>query len=248
MVINCVNYKLYEGGEKMADFLANIHMYTPRFIDAFWITLSLALYSLVLATIIGVIVGVVNSSKSKSWPSRIFRFLARVYIDLIRGTPMMVQILIIYFGLAQVLRPIGFNWSSIGGTFTAGVVILTINAGAYMAEIVRAGIESVDPGQVEASRSLGLPYGKTMTKVVLPQAIRTMLPSIINQFIISIKDTSLLSVIGLAELTNTGRTIASNWTSQTMLLYCYMALYYLVICTLLSKLSKIVEKRLSYGR
>ena len=109
MVINCVNYKLYEGGEKMADFLANIHMYTPRFIDAFWITLSLALYSLVLATIIGVIVGVVNSSKSKSWPSRIFRFLARVYIDLIRGTPMMVQILIIYFGLAQVLRPIGFN-------------------------------------------------------------------------------------------------------------------------------------------
>lgn len=161
---------------------------------------------------------------------------------------MLVQILIIYFGIAQVLRPYGFNWSHLSGAFGAGVVALMLNAGAYLSEIMRAGIESVDYGQVEAARSLGLPYGKTMTKIVLPQAVRTMLPSIINQFIISIKDTSLISAIGVAELTNVGKTIASSWSSHTMLLYLWMACYYLIICSVLAKLSKIVEKRLSYGK
>ena len=116
-----------------------------------------------------------------------------------------------------------------GGTFTAGTVALSLNAGAYMAEIVRGGIEAVDKGQVEAARSLGLTYGKTMKKIVLPQALRTMLPSIINQFIISIKDTSLLSVIGLTELTNVGKTIAATQSAHMMVIYCFMACYYLFI-------------------
>lgn len=97
---------------------------------------------------------------------------------------MLVQILIVYFGIPQALRPLGFSWLRYGGVFSVGVV-LAINAGAYMSEIVRAGIEAVDAGQIEASRSLGLNYFQTMRKVVLPQAIRTMLPSVVNQFIIS---------------------------------------------------------------
>lgn len=92
----------------------------------------------------------------------------------------------------------------------AGTIALSMNCGAYMAEIIRAGIESVDKGQMEASRSLGLSYGKSMRLVVIPQAIRTMIPSIINQFIITLKDTSILSVIGFPELTNMGKTISGN--------------------------------------
>ena len=232
----------------MKGFFENLGFFASRFSQAIVITIEVSIISLAAATIIGIIVGLVNTSKSKSVIMKILKVIANLYINIIRGTPMLVQILIIYFGLAQVLRPTGFSWLNIGGTFTAGTVALSLNAGAYMAEIVRAGIEAVDKGQIEAARSLGLTYGKTMKKIVLPQALRTMLPSIINQFIISIKDTSLLSVIGLAELTNIGKTIAATQSSQMMAVYCFMACYYLFICTLLAQVSKVVEKRLSYGK
>ena len=111
----------------------------------------------------------------------------------------------------------------------AAVVALSLNAGAYMAEIVRGGIESVDKGQMEAARSLGLPYGKAMSKVILPQAIRTMLPSIINQFIISIKDTSLVYAIGIRELTMNSQIITANEPTSVMSIYVMAAIYYLVI-------------------
>lgn len=232
----------------MKGFFENLGFFASRFNQAIVITIELSITSLVAATIIGIIVGLVNTSKSKSVIMKILKAIANLYIYIIRGTPMLVQILIIYFGLGQMLRPTGFRWLNIGGTFTAGTVALSLNAGAYMAEIVRGGIEAVDKGQIEAARSLGLTYGKTMKKIVLPQALRTMLPSIINQFIISIKDTSLLSVIGLTELTNVGKTIAATKSAHMMVIYCFMACYYLLICTVLAQVSKVVEKRLSYGK
>ena len=232
----------------MKGFFENLGFFASRFKQAIVITIELSIISLVAATIIGIIVGLVNTSKSKSVIMKILKAIANLYIYIIRGTPMLVQILIIYFGLGQMLRPTGFRWLNIGGTFTAGTVALSLNAGAYMAEIVRGGIEAVDKGQIEAARSLGLTYGKTMKKIVLPQALRTMLPSIINQFIISIKDTSLLSVIGLTELTNVGKTIAATQSAHMMVIYCFMACYYLLICTVLAQVSKVVEKRLSYGK
>lgn len=232
----------------MNDFITSIGQFVSRFNNAFIITIEVSILSLIFATVVGIIVGLINSIKKNNIILKILQALCNLYIYIIRGTPMLVQILIIYFGVGQLLRPFGFNWSKVGGTFVAGIVVVTINAGAYLSEIVRAGIESVDYGQVEASRSLGLSYGKTMRKIVLPQALRTMLPSIINQFIISIKDTSLLSVIGLAELTNIGKTVASSFPSQMMFLYCFMACYYLIICSVLTKLSKMLEKRLSYGK
>lgn len=213
----------------MKGFFENLGFFASRFNQAIVITIELSIISLVAATIIGIIVGLVNTSKSKSVIMKILKAIANLYIYIIRGTPMLVQILIIYFGLGQMLRPTGFRWLNIGGTFTAGTVALSLNAGAYMAEIVRGGIEAVDKGQAEAARSLGLTYGKTMKKIVLPQALRTMLPSIINQFIISIKDTSLLSVIGLTELTNVGKTIAATQSAHMMVIYCFMACYYLFI-------------------
>ena len=232
----------------MKGFFENLGFFASRFNQAIVITIELSIISLVAATIIGIIVGLVNTSKSKSVIMKILKAIANLYIYIIRGTPMLVQILIIYFGLGQMLRPTGFRWLSIGGTFTAGTVALSLNAGAYMAEIVRGGIEAVDKGQIEAARSLGLTYGKTMKKIVLPQALRTMLPSIINQFIISIKDTSLLSVIGLTELTNVGKTIAATQSAHMLFIYCFMACSYLFIFTVLAQVSKVVEKRLSYGK
>ncbi len=153
-------------------------------------TLLLALYGLFFACIIGMIVGIMSVL-----PSRGARFFSAVFVNLIRGVPMIVLAYFVFFGVP-------YFWNSIlrrgGLTLTAlqaGTICLALNCGAYMAEIIRAGIESVDVGQMEAARSLGLPYWRSMQRVVLPQAIRTMIPSIINQFIITLKDTSILSVI-----------------------------------------------------
>ena len=129
----------------------------------------------------------------------------------------------------------------------AGTVALALNCGAYMAEIIRAGIQSVDPGQMEAARSLGLPYWRAMVRVVLPQAIRTMIPSIINQFIITLKDTSILSVIGFPELVNTAKNVVAN-TWRAFEVWAIVGIMYLIVITLLSRLAKRLERRLNRGR
>ena len=217
--------------------------YGPSFGRALVITLEMTVFSLIFATIIGTIVGLFNVSKIKP-----LQWIANIYVDIIRGTPLLVQVFIMYYGLTQFLK---FQWPSLGGftsAFVAGVVTLSINAGAYMAEIIRGGIEAVDKGQMEAARSLGLPYKDAMWKIILPQAFRTMLPSIINQFIISLKDTSLISVIGPRELTQNGKIIAANSSTRVMAIWIVVALFYLVVCTILSRVAKMVERKVSYGK
>jgi polar amino acid transport system permease protein/polar amino acid transport system substrate-binding protein len=213
------------------------------FIAALGETVKLAVVSLIAATILGIIFGLFTVSKVK-----ILELIAQIYIGIIRGTPLLVQTFIIYYGFAQLLRPLGFQWKLIGGPFTAGAVALSLNAGAYMAEIIRGGIEAVDRGQMEAARSLGLSYGKAMRKIVLPQAFFTMLPAIINQFIITLKDTSLISIIGIRELTQNGKILAANASTKVMGIWVVVALYYLVICTVLSKIAKVVERKVSHGK
>lgn len=217
--------------------------YFPSFNVALLATLKLTVVSLLMATVLGIIFGLFKVSGIKP-----LKLLADIYIDIIRGTPLMVQTMIIFYGVSQVLRPLGFSWGNIGGAYTAGAVTLSLNAGAYMAEIIRGGIEAIDKGQMEAARSLGLPYGKAMRKVILPQAFRTMMPSIINQFIISLKDTSLISIIGIRELTQNGKIIAANSASMVMAIWLVVAVYYLVICTILSKVALVVERKVSYGK
>ena len=217
--------------------------YYQSFFKALGVTLQMAVISLFFATILGVIFGLFKVSDFKA-----LKFIANIYIDIIRGTPLLVQVFIMYYGVGSMLRPYGFQWNMIGGAFSAGCVTLSLNAGAYMAEIIRGGIEAVDKGQMEAARSLGLSYGKAMRKVILPQAFRTMLPTIINQFIISLKDTSLISVIGPRELTQNSKIIAANASSMVMPIYLSVAIFYLVICTILSRVAKYVERRVSYGK
>jgi len=225
------------------EFFNVLVQYFPSFSVALVETIKLTVVSLLCASVLGVIFGMFKVSGLGP-----LKLIANTYIDIIRGTPLMVQTMIVFYGLSQVLRPLGFSWSSLGGAFTAGAVTLSLNAGAYMAEIIRGGIEAVDKGQMEAARSLGLPYGKAMSKVILPQAFLMMMPSIINQFIISLKDTSLISVIGIRELTQNGKIIAANSASRVMAIWLVVALFYLVICTFLSRVAKFVERRVSYAK
>lgn len=204
-------------------------------------TLLLALCGLFFACILGLIFGMLSVIKNK-----VCNFIAMVFVDVIRGVPMIVLAYFIYFGI-----PYGFNnILKISMTLTAlqaGTACLALNCGAYMAEIIRAGIQSVDPGQMEAARSLGLPYWRGMQRVVLPQAIRTMIPSIINQFIITLKDTSILSVIGFPELVNTAKNVVSI-TFKSLQVWAVVAVMYLIVIIALSRLAKVLERRLNHGR
>ena len=217
--------------------------YFPSLAGALMETVKLLVLSLVFALILGVFFGLFRISKNK-----FLRGTASAYVEIIRGTPLMVQAFIIYYGIAQVLKPTGFSWAEIGGAFTAGTVTLSLNAGAFMAEIIRGGIEAVDIGQMEAARSLGLSYTQALRKVILPQAFRIMLPSIINQCITSLKDTSILSVIGIRELTMSGKILAGNSTSLVMAIWIVIAMFYFAVCFALSLGAKYLEVRLKYGK
>ena len=205
-------------------------------------TLLLALSGLFFACIIGLIVGMMSVLKN-----RVCRVIAAVFVDVIRGVPMIVLAYFVFFGVPYLFN----NILRIGGvTLTAlqaGTICLALNCGAYMAEIIRAGIESVDKGQMEAARSLGMPYWRSMQRVVLPQAIRTMIPSIINQFIITLKDTSILSVIVFPELVNTAKNVVAN-TMSSFQVWAIVGVMYLIVITLLSRLAKQLERRLNRGR
>ena len=172
--------------------------------------------------------------------------IAAVFVDIIRGVPMIVLAFFVYFGVPMVINDL-FNSGFTLSPLQAGTICLALNCGAYMAEIIRGGIQSVDKGQMEAARSLGMPYWRAMRRVVLPQAIRTMIPSIINQFIITLKDTSILSVIGFPELVNTAKNVVAI-TYKSAQVWFIVGVMYLVIITILSRVAKLVERRLNRGR
>ena len=203
-------------------------------------TCLLALYGLFFACILGMIFGLMSVMKNK-----VCNFIALIFVDIIRGVPMIVLAYFVYFGV-----PYGLNTLA-GANVTlsalqAGTICLALNCGAYMAEIIRAGIQSVDVGQMEAARSLGLPAWRAMQRVILPQAIRTMIPSIINQFIITLKDTSILSVIGFPELVNTAKNVVAN-TFMSFQTWLIVGIMYLIVITILAKLAKVLERRLKVG-
>ncbi len=154
-----------------------------------------------------------------------------------RGIPLIVLAFFVYFSIPQFLN---IQLSA----YIAGVITLSLNTTAYIAELVRGGIQAVAGGQLEAARSLGLPYPTSMRKIVLPQAIKIMIPSFINQFVITLKDTSILSVIGIVELTQTGKIIiARTYSSGNMWLI--IGIMYIILITILTKLSNVLERKMS---
>ncbi len=221
--------------------IAIVQTYWRMLLQAMGQTLLLTLLSLIFAMIIGMVFGLMNVGRS-----RVLNLIGTIYVDAVRGVPLIVLAYFIYFGVPAGIKMLGIQNFRLPA-LQAGTIALSMNCGAYMAEIIRAGIESVDKGQMEASRSQGLSYGQSMRLVVLPQAIRTMIPSIINQFIITLKDSSILSVIGFPELTNMGKTIGGN-TYKVLQTWTIVGVMYMVVIITLSKVAKRIERRTSFGR
>ncbi len=210
------------------------------FTDGLKITFIVTIGALFLGVIIGLIIAIIRTThdSSKKKPFFLLRFLnwfCNIYLTVIRGTPMMVQLLIMGF---VIMVP-----KSDAGMIVCGIVTLGINSGAYVAEIARSGLMSISIGQTEAGRSLGLSYGQTMWHIVIPQAIKNILPALGNEMITLLKDTSLVSVIALRDVTKQAQNIVSK-TYQAYIPYISLALIYLVIVIILTKLLGILERRL----
>ena len=199
------------------------------FIFAALLTLRLTITSLIIGCLIGLIIAFFRISTNK-WLNK----LATLYIGLIRGTPLIVQIAILYFGIASIVT---FS------QFWAGALALAIHNGAYIAEIFRGSIQSIDRGQMEAARSLGMTYSFAMRRIILPQAFKFSIPPLGNQFIIGLKDSSLVAYVGMAELWGSGLSeAASNY--RQLETYIVVGVYYLVLVMLFSYLLRKLEVRM----
>ena len=202
----------------------------PGLMKGLGYTLLATALSIFFALIVGTIFGILKLS-----PNRFLRGLASAYVNIFRGTPVIVQAFFFYFGVPTAL---GTNID----VLTAGVITLALNAGAYITEIVRGAVQSVDPGQMEAARSLGLGWSKSMQKVVMPQALKIMTPNLINQLIITLKDTSLLSVLGFAELTYQGRIVIAS-TFRSLEIWLLVGAMYFTVIWLLTMLSNWFDRK-----
>ncbi len=194
------------------------------------VTIEITAVSVALGFFIGLVVGVARISSYK-----ILRILAAIYADCIRGTPLLVQIFLIYFAL-----PIATGARV--DPFAAAVLACGINSGAYVSEIFRAGIQAIDPGQMEAGRSLGLTWWQTMRYIILPQAIKNILPPLGNEFIAMLKDSSLVSVIGFEELTRRGQLIIAQ-TYGSFEIWLTVAALYLAMTLAISRLIAFLEAK-----
>jgi polar amino acid transport system substrate-binding protein len=210
----------------------------PSLLQGLGFTMWATLLSIVFAMILGVVFGILKLSGN--W---LLRGLAGAYVNIFRGTPVIVQAFFFYFGVPAFFQQfLGQNVTL--DALTAGVITLSLNAGAYITEIVRGSVQAVDPGQMEAARSLGLGWGPSMRRVVMPQAFKIMTPNLINQFIITLKDTSLLSVLGFAELTYQGRIVIAS-TFRSFEIWIVVAFMYFIVIWLLTVLSNWVDRKLN---
>jgi putative lysine transport system permease protein len=225
-----------------------------RLIKAYWfqflkgtgMTVTLAIIGTAAGFVIGLIIGVVRTipvdpggrgkTTVRSVVLRVVNAILAVYTEVFRGTPMMVQAILIYYGLTEAG---GINIAS----FPAGIIVITLNTGAYMAEIMRGGIHSIDNGQTEAAKAIGMNHFKTMLHVVLPQAIRNVLPSAGNEFVLNLKDSSVLNVIMVAELFYATKLVSTMYY-KTYEPFIIAAVIYLFITLLSSRLLRVLEKHL----
>lgn len=197
-------------------------------------TLIITFFSALLGILLGFLVAIIRSTYEKTGKCKILNAVCKVYLTVIRGTPMMVQLLIMCYVVFG-----SYNLNKI----VVASLAFGFNSGAYVAEIVRSGIMSIDPGQMEAGRSLGFSYGKTMWYIILPQAFKNILPALANEFIVLLKETSVCGYIGLMDLTRGGDIIRSR-TYEAFLPLIAVALIYLVIVMILTNLVGRLERRL----
>ena len=214
--------------------------YKNFFINGTQITVLLAFFAVLFGSLVGILLAMFKISSNK-----FLKGIASVYIEFIRGTPLLVQLFIIYYGLPYF--GIEFpDFSLLGqnvGDFMAGVIAMSINSGAYVAEIFRAGIQAVDKGQMEAARSLGMPYLMTMKKIILPQAFKNILPALGNEFIVVIKESAIVSIIGIHDLMYNADTVRGNTYKPFEPLIVAAVIYFIITFTL-SKFIGLLEKRM----
>ena len=229
------------------EFFENIkvilQLHFPRLLNGVGLTMLIALTGTIIGLLIGLVLGIIRTtpnSKTKfgRFVQKVANFLISAYVEIFRGTPMMVQAMVIYWGYAFLSSGVELP------KIPAGIFIVSINTGAYMAEIVRGGIISVDNGQFEGAQAIGMTHVQTMTHVVVPQVLRNILPSVSNEFVINIKDTSVLNVIGVMELYYQAvKTQTMTFAIfETYLIVCVM---YFVMTFAITRILRLVEKKLA---
>lgn len=225
------------------DVLNIITKYYPQLLAGVGNTMLIALTGTVAGLVIGLLTGIVRTTAPSKNPvlrvlQKILNAIIAVYVEVFRGTPMMVQSMVIYWGYA---------YATGGNTLPlvpSGILIVSINTGAYMAEIVRGGIISIDRGQFEGAMSIGMTHSQTMFKVIIPQVMRNILPSVSNEFVINIKDTSVLNVIGVTELYYFAG-IIKRQNFQTFQTYLVVCVLYFILTFAVTRLLRFAEKKLN---
>ncbi len=228
------------------DFSRKIAMFLEQFIDkgayvsvldGLKNTMIIAITGLIIGIIIGTVIAAVRVFPKHNVLPRILDKICSFYVALFRGTPIVVQLLVFYY---VILPLIGFNRVD---SLVVAIIVFGMNSGAYISEIMRGGILSVDPGQMEGGRSVGMSYGTTMLKIVIPQAVKNILPTLGNEFIALVKETSVVSFVGATDLYKAFRSIGSR-TYEYMIPYITMALIYIVVVMAITLLIKIMERSL----
>lgn len=209
------------------DFITNGQM--VYFLQGAKWTLIISLASVVLGVIFGSLLTLLKRSKIK-----IFKFVSSAYVEIVRGTPLLLQIFIVYFGLSNVLNI---------NELLAVIIALSLNSSAYVSELIRAGIEAVDKGQMEAARSLGMTEAMAMRKIVIPQAIKNILPAIGNEFVAIIKESSMASIIGVNELMFASKVVVGS-TYRGLEPYIVAAGFYFIMTFTLGRIISLIERRM----
>ena len=206
--------------------------YYKYFINGTMVTLAISFFGVIFGAIVGVLLSLMKLSNN-----RIARGFSSAYIEVVRGTPLLVQIYLVYYGLPMVLP---FDL----GRMTLGTLAVLLNSAAYIAEIIRAGIQSIDMGQMEAARSLGMTKSMAMRYIIIPQAFKNILPALGNEFIVLVKESAVLSVIGIHDLMYNADTLRGI-TYRPFIPLIYAAIIYFIITFTLSKILGLVERRLA---
>ncbi|MDO5041426.1 MAG: amino acid ABC transporter permease [Peptoniphilus sp.] len=212
-----------------------IQTYYFAYLSGIGVTILLSILGVVFGTLLGLVLSVMRLSESK-----VMRLISKAYIEIVRGTPLMVQLLIVFFGLKLVIPE---NMNFLRNSIILCSVAIFLNAGAYIAEIIRGGINSVDKGQWEAARSLGLNKGQTLKKIILPQALKIILPSLGNEFIALIKETAIVIMVGVPDIIYKATAIKAK-TFKAVKPMIYAAICYFILTFTLSKVMTAWERRL----
>lgn len=214
-------------------FLKN---YFPKYLSGVELTLLISLITVFMGTVLGTLLYFMKSSEFKIWKIKPLKIIASIYVEVLRGTPMLLQILMVYSGTKLIFN-IDVN------AITASILAIGLNSAAYVSEIIRAGIEGVDKGQAEAARSLGMSKAMTMRLIIIPQAVRNILPAIGNEFVTVIKESSMASVLGVGELTYSAK-IVQGATYLSLEPLMVAAVFYFILTFLLGRLMKYLERRM----